>query len=490
MKLLFTLFSSKSKGLFIIFSFYLISHILFLTLPPKGSHIWRQCHTSTVARNFVEEGMNIFQPRIDNRGNGNGITGMQFPSFEYTVALLSKVIGYSDGLNRIVAFLYFGLGIWYFYALLAFLFKNNTVSFCGTWAFTFSPILYYHSITALPDILALSASIAGLYYFLVWNENRNLLVFILSLFFTTLAGLTKLQYLAIGFPIAVLIFSSFCNKKYAVKDLILLAIFGIVSVGLSLAWYDYALYLIETSGLRDFGISFKPAENLTIALYILWVNLYSDFTEKLINIPNLIPFGFALYWIIKYKTISVQKFWMYSIWAAALFAYHIIELQQMDVHTYYMFPYLPLIFIIAAKGYALLLEKQKYLLVLLILISLPIIAIAGTFHNFINDSKNLPKDFFITEERNALDKIIPDNAFTLLGPDQSHCIYLYFTHTKGLTFGNAKEFNKQWLKNGIEKGATYLIWEKKYPLPQFTNPYILEKVNYKGTDLDVYLLKP
>ena len=457
MNYLFDIFSKKKQGLVIIFSFYTLSHIFFLNLPPKGAHVWRQCHTSTVARNYVEESMNLFKPRIDNRGRTNGVTGMQFPSFEYTTALFSKVVGYSDGINRLVAFLYFALGIWYFYALLFFFFRDNLVAFCGTWAFTFSPILYYHSVTAIPDIVSLSTSVAGLYYFFVWNERKKHYFLLLSLFFTTLAGLTKIQYLAIGFPMAVVVVFSFLGKKYSVFDLILLAAFGLVAVGVPLAWYDYALCMIETSGLTDFGISFKPAKSLAAGLDTLWKNLYTHFTEQLISIPNLIPFVFAFYYVIKEKTIGKETVWMFGLWALGLFVYHIVELHQMSEHMYYMFPYLPLIFIITAKGYAFLLGKQKYLLVLLILISLPIIAFAGTFHNFVNDNEALPRDFYNKKERQALDELIPDKAITIVGPDQSRCIYLYFTHTKGYTFREPREFSERWLKKAIRKGAIYLI---------------------------------
>lgn len=490
MNYLFGIFAHQQKGLLVVFLFYTFTHIFFLNLPPKGNHVWRQCHTSTVARNFAEESMNILKPRIDNRGKSDGVTGMQFPSFEYTVALMSKAFGgYHEGFNRVVAFLYFGMGIWYFYALLFFFFKNNTVAFCGTWAFTFSPILYYHSITALPDVVALSASIAGLYYFLVWNERRKHYLLLLSLLFTTLAGMTKLQYLAIGFPIAVLVISSFIRKKYAALDIILLILFGLTVVGASLAWYDYALYMIDVSGLKDFGISFKPAKSFMKALDILSKNVYTHFTEQLINIPNLIPFFMAMYWLLKGNLTNKDIRWMFVAWAAGLFAYHIIELHQMEEHMYYMFPYLPGIFIVTAKGYEILLEKNKRLLVLLILISLPIIAFAGTFHNFLNENKSLPADFYIPEQRQAIDDLIPNDALCIVGPDYSWTIYHYFTHTKGSTFRWPREFNERWLKKKIRKNSTYLIWDKRNPMPEFAKPYLAKRLNYNGTDLEIYQLK-
>ena len=44
-------------------------HVKYIDLPPVGFHQWRQTQTLSVARNYYEEGMNILQPRVDNRGD-------------------------------------------------------------------------------------------------------------------------------------------------------------------------------------------------------------------------------------------------------------------------------------------------------------------------------------------------------------------------------------------------------------------------------------
>ncbi|HSZ72993.1 MAG TPA: hypothetical protein VK750_09980 [Cytophagaceae bacterium] len=488
MDYIFGLFAKKQQGLFVVFLFYTLTHICFITLPPKGNHLWRQCNTSAVARNFVEEDMNIFHPRVDRRGDTNGITGMQFPSFEYTIALIAKVIGYYDGLNRLVAFLFFAMGIAYFHRLLAFIYHDYTIAFCGTWAFTFSPILYYHSVTALPDVLALSASIASLYYFFRWDENKKSLLLFFSLCFAILAGLTKIQYLAIGFPMVVIVFFRWRQKKYSSWDIFLLISFAFFTLCFSMAWYIYAYKLIKSSGLHDFGIELRPAKSFLKGLKILGENIYSHFPEQLLSFPNLIPLFVVIIWFWKTKNVLVERMWWIGAWVLGLLAYHLIELRQMEVHLYYMFPYLPLVFLLLAKGYGILLEKNKRLLVLLILISLPIIAFAGTFHHFLNEQKNIPRDFYNPKQRAAIDACIPDNALTIVGPDPSGCIYHYFTHTKGWSFTKPHKISYERISECIEKGATYLIWPSDLEIPSPVSRHILKKVNYQGTDLCIYLI--
>jgi hypothetical protein len=180
---------------------------------------------------------------------------------------------------------------------------------------------------------------------------------------------------------------------------------------------------------------------------------------------------------------------MWAVWATGLLAYHLIELRQMDVHLYYMFPYLPLLFIVVAKGYGILLEKNWRIVILLILISLPILAFAGNLHHFFNESKELPKDFYKKQERAALDTVIPDDALTIVGPDESGCIHHYFTHTKGFCFGPQQDLSAAWVDSCISKGAQYLIWRKDVALPATMSKHVQGKLDYKGSDLEVYELR-
>ena len=45
----------------------ILSHFTYLKLPAVGNHVWRQCNTLAVARNYYQEDMNILYPRIDKR---------------------------------------------------------------------------------------------------------------------------------------------------------------------------------------------------------------------------------------------------------------------------------------------------------------------------------------------------------------------------------------------------------------------------------------
>src|SRR5690606_18615829 len=93
----------------------ILVHIFFINLPPSGVHVWRQCNTLAVARNFAEEDMNLLETRVDKRENTDGITGSPFPLYEWGLAGLYKVFGERDFLHRIYSILIFTLGMFAFF---------------------------------------------------------------------------------------------------------------------------------------------------------------------------------------------------------------------------------------------------------------------------------------------------------------------------------------------------------------------------------------
>ncbi len=60
--------------------------------PIEAWHTWRQVNVMMVARNFLED-PNIFFPKIDSNGPYSGITGMEFPLYNYLIYLFTKLFG-------------------------------------------------------------------------------------------------------------------------------------------------------------------------------------------------------------------------------------------------------------------------------------------------------------------------------------------------------------------------------------------------------------
>lgn len=145
-----------------------VLHLPAFRLPPVALHVWRQCNTMAVARNFYEEDMNILKPRVDRRNDTDGVTGMQFPSYEWVTALGYKAIGFHEAWPRVLNWLIYMAGVVAFYGLVKQVSGQAGAAALGAWCFAWSPEMYYHGANALPDVLALTASVAGLYWFSCW----------------------------------------------------------------------------------------------------------------------------------------------------------------------------------------------------------------------------------------------------------------------------------------------------------------------------------
>lgn len=454
-----------------------ISHLPFINLGPRSVHVWRQCNTLAVARNFYQEDMDIMNPRVDRRLDSNGVTGMQFPSYEYIVALGYKTFGLHNWVHRLVSLLITFWGAIGMFLLAKLLLKHDVAAGFTALAYTFSPDLYYFGFSALPDILALGSSVWGLYYFLKWFggfgsaqppsldtrysiPDSPLTNYILALLLLTLAGLTKLQFLAVGFFIAPYIL---LNIDVAKKKIIALVFFGITACAIPLLWYRRSVALIKSTGLEDFGITFKPESDWHKGLSTITQNLISDLPDLLLNYASFILFLISIYYFFKNKFWKSKWFLPMLIWTISLITYHIIELAQMNVHSYYMMSYLPVLFLMVAYGVKNISSRKNANAILLtILILSPILAGLRIIPSrFTKTNPAIPMELYQLETRTALISASPSNALCIVGPDISGCIYFYHLEKKGFGFNALSDLDESLgsesrLENAIRRGATYL----------------------------------
>ncbi len=500
-----------TRILFIAFIISALSHLPFINLGPRSVHAWRQCNTLAVARNFHQEKMDIMNPRVDRRLDTNGVTGMQFPSYEYIVAFAYTIFGEHNWVHRLVSLLISFWGALGMYWLTKFLLKHEVAAGFAAFAYTFSPDLYYFGFSALPDILALASSIWGLYYFLIWYSQPNStsvphspftihnsqlnLYYISSLFLITLAGLTKLQFLAVGFFIAPLVLIGFNKIENGKKKISALIIFGIVSCLVPLWWYKRSVELIKSSGLEDFGITFRPEGDLLKGLQTIIQNLTSDLPDLLLNYFSFFLFLISIYYFFKNK--FWKSFWFLPmlVYTLALIAYHIIELAQMNVHSYYMMPYYPVLFLMI--GYAVKNSYDKkygYTFLMLVLILSPI---ATGFRiipsRFTKTNPGIPVELYNNSTRSLLIKSTPSNALCIVGPDISGCIYFYHLEKKGFGFNDVNDLtevlnSETRLENYVRRGARYIYTNDSNinKIQEIQNHF--EKINTVG-DFQVYKLK-
>lgn len=438
---------------------FILVHIIYINLPPCSIHVWRQCNTLAVAQNFYEEDLNILEPRVDRRFESDGITGTAFPIYEWLLAIIYKITGVHYWSHRL-----FSLIITITATVFAFLFLKNITSNTIAASITsslllWSPEFFYHSINAIPDILALCTGFISLYYYS--KRDRNKFSIVLSLVFLTLSGLIKMQYLMIGvFHLVEFIKSKFENRKLVKEDLLIISA-GFFCLAVVYSWYNYSLHLIEQSNLRDFGIEIRSASNLQAAFATLRKNLISDFPELVFGFANTLVIIIGCY-----ASFSKKSNTYLIHFSALLFiycVYHFLELRQMDVHHYYMMPIYFVVIALLYNGVEFLFKKGRYAIILVLLIAQPILACIRIIPaRWAKSDLGISQSFSDKSKLEKLKSFIPVDAKIVAGPDESGCIYLYFLHKKGFGYERANQLSeikegKILLESYISRGATYLV---------------------------------
>ncbi len=420
------------KNLLLFFILNLALHFNFLTLPPSGTHVWRQCNTLAMARNYSEEGMNILEPKIDRRNNTDGITGSHFPLYEWCVAALSKVFGFSDTLPRILNLLIFTFGMFAFYHLLNRLNVPNFLALGGGFLLLSVPELYYHSINAMPDILALTMALWASVYWMDWQRDNQFSKLILALVFSMGAGLIKFQFLML--PLATLVFISF-NFKSLLKNAILWMFIATPVV----AWYAYALTLTKANNLKEFGLWIEPISN-ALKWETFIGNISMDAPEVLFGWPLFLVFLFLVF-----KTIRTWKLtrnaWFILAWLGMFICFYVVAIERMKNHTYYFMPLLPLLILIVV----LLMQRVRIspgLLMVLLILNFTWALLRIIPSRWSTSKRQIPAEFANYSLRQQFNKVIPINSKCVVGPDISGCIFFYFTHTKGYSFEFVDELVK------------------------------------------------
>jgi hypothetical protein len=166
--------------------------------------------------------------------------------------------------------------------------------------------------------------------------------------------------------------------------------------------------------------------------------------------------------MIKNKSYRKPFFPLLALTGLGVCAYFLYELNMIaNVHDYYLFPFLPLLFILVAYGaYHMLYHQKKpvrYLAIGLLLI-LPLTAYLRMQVRWSVDSPGFNKD--LLTYKHDLRGAVPKNALCVVGNDESHHIFFYYLDKKGWGF-DRDELVATKLKQMIDLGAGYLYSDSR-----------------------------
>lgn len=430
--------------------FFLIRLIGITNPPLEVSHNWRQTSVTSVARNFLEIDNNILYPRIDIAGEKSGITGMEFPIFNYSIYITAKVFGWQHWYGRLINLIISSFGIWFFYALVRKYFPEK-MSFYATMILIVS-VWFQFSRKIMPDTFSMSFVITALYFginYLEGKSNRrftNLILYAILLLFGILSKLPSGYILSI-IPLLLYKRSIPFRRKLIFLSTTLLSIIP------SFIWYFYWVpYLVEYYGFWHFFMG-KPISQGAHEVFNNIPQALSRFYEIPVKIIGFAVFLFGTVYAIVKKDKTIL-----GLLALSFFGFFIVILKAGNTflyHDYYIIPFVPIITIVVAYGLTKLEQYYQHLSLILI-IAISVEGIANQYHDFFIK----PEYLQLLKLEEDLDTFSEPEDLILINCDE-YPTPMYFAHRKGWVAYDDQILSQNFLDSLSNLGLRNIVIMKK-----------------------------
>jgi 4-amino-4-deoxy-L-arabinose transferase-like glycosyltransferase len=430
---------------FWIIIFFLIRLVGIGNPPLETVHNWRQAFTCMIARNFLESNPNILYPQVDTSGDLPGYVGSEFPVFNYLIFIVSLIFGYQHWYGRLINLIISSAGIYFFSLLVEKITDRKTALASGI--ILLSSIWFSFSRKIMPDTFSIALMITGLYFcylFITGEKRLHLWLFILFASLGTLSKIPAIAYLSI-----LIIPMVSRNQTAYIREGLLLGIFIILAV--TSAWYLYWVpKLIETYGNQLYWP--RSLHDGLTELIKNWPGTLEKFYFSSLN--SFVAFACFLagiYFLIKDKRkYLISAFLLFF----AAFGFFMIKSGSVfSTHSYYIIPFTPVMALIG--GYTVSKIPSRFYFIPLIVITLE--GILNQQHDFFIRKTQVYK----LELEKIADSVSKRNDLFVINDNGSPQM-LYLTHRKGWSVNNETITGVQSLNAFIEKGAGYLLIDKKY----------------------------
>src|SRR3989344_1038536 len=153
-----------------------------INIPLADLHSWRQVDTAAVARNYVRNGFDLFQPKYDDLSNvqsgidnPQGYRMVEFPIYNAIFAYFYKLMLMLslEVWGRLTTIIFSLIIIAVLYYLLL---KENSRLSAGFGAFVYAvfPFFVFFSRVILPETSALAFSMLAIFFFYLNSEHKKM----------------------------------------------------------------------------------------------------------------------------------------------------------------------------------------------------------------------------------------------------------------------------------------------------------------------------
>ena len=286
----------------------------YLFYRPQSVHAWRQADCASITLNYYQKDANFFKPQTHNLNSDGGTSSYcatsELPILYYFSSLLYKLFGPHEFILRLLNTLIFYIGLFYLFKIFVLVIKDYFWAAGLSLLFFASPVLVYYGNNYLTNVSALSFSIIGLFFFLMYLKEHKKKSIITSLIFFLLAGTFKIPALMIFLAIGgyILYDYQFLKKKddSRIKYYLYYIIGSIIVIIPIVAWIAFARNYNECHDCSYFSTTTFPIWTYSIKdTKYIFKDIYKNWFDSYFHFSAFIFFGFlTLLLVIKFRRIK------------------------------------------------------------------------------------------------------------------------------------------------------------------------------------------
>lgn len=339
-----------------------------LDIPILEFYPSRQVQTADITRNFILNDFNILNPTVSYLGPGFSPFLIEFPGYNFIVALFYKIFGINEIYGRLVSLIFWIISSVFLYKI-CLLLTSKSVGFFAVFLFTFSPLSVLVSRSFQPDQMMIAFSLASIYFALKY-QGLNKTPLVTSAIFASIAFLTKAPA-AIFTLIPVIFVLSKKNGSNFKRDGFIYLVIAILP---SLMWYFYSFWQNSKGLITQSNFSFSNWFGIDVFLSLKY---YSNIFGFEINLV-LLPIGVLLFYLGIFNKDLKHRDVLY-VWLFSIVLYFVLFNKHVMTHEYYHLPFLPIATIFAGISLNSILKGKTFLLKSLLLILIALLSFPQTF---------------------------------------------------------------------------------------------------------------
>jgi len=454
-----------------------------MSLDIQGRHAWRQTQTMWNIKNFVEQDVNILNPRVSHYNFGHtNIYRYEFPIMQWSIAMVQRLLGQNIIIVRMLSFLIAAWGAIGFYRLLRTIDFDPIPALSGFLFYLFAPVVFYYMINPMPDNLALAASMWYLHSIVSYQNKNKKKYLITAAFCLLLATLAKLPFLMVSVVSIFFFCKAYLYKERNWKEPLRDAATQLLIIAPALVWYYYVMPGWKGNGVLTgiFGMEVDWARNIDILKY----HANTMFPQFLLYAPVWILFFIGTFY-------SLRRFknngWIWVL-IGITFTYLLLQWSVIGmVHDYYLFPFLPWLYLFVVNGVDRLYSLKRKVwdaFVMLSIIAAPIVS----YHVSMDKWYSVWYNADLYDHRDALTAAVPDGEKCIMLNDMSKYVFAYQVNKQGYIYNN--DLSAPVMKDLIENhGIAYLYSDSRKFEEQEAVKSMLDSLLLDTGSIHVYHLK-